>query len=80
MSAPFPLPHRDGFVDFLDEVWNHPLPRLIRFVGRGVLPPFVVSSLDVTTNVLRINKEIYDQLSKDEQRRARRTHHTIELV
>lgn len=48
-------------------------PRLIRFVTSEVLPSNVVSYLDESKNLLRINKDIYDTLDKMVQQRIEKT-------
>ena len=48
-------------------------PRLIRFVTSEVLPSNVVSYLDGSKNLLRINKDIYDTLDVSVQYRIQKT-------
>ena len=48
-------------------------PRLIRFVTSEVLPSNVVSYLDESKNLLRINKDIYDTLDVSVQYRIQKT-------
>jgi len=48
-------------------------PRLIRFVTSEVLPSNVVSYLDESKNLLRINKDIYDTLDVSVQHRIQKT-------
>ena len=74
MNTQRPMPDR------LDRVWNHPLPRLIRFVDPGVLPRPVVAALQEEHNLLLIDRELYAKLSPTDQHRARRVHHTLELA
>ncbi len=49
------------------------LPRIIRFVTSEVLPDNIVSYLDESKNLLRINKGIYDTLDKMVQQRIEKT-------
>ncbi len=48
------------------------LPRIWRFTS-GVLPSGTIATLNHQTNILVIDRELYDQLSKSEQHRLLRT-------
>jgi len=48
-------------------------PRLWRFVGPGVLPAWVLCTLDKKFNTLTINKEAFDALPEMERHRVLRT-------
>lgn len=57
---------------------NHHLPRLFRPVTatsppEDALPPDVVAALDASTNVLRINVELFEQLDPHQRRMVEQT-------
>ncbi len=50
-------------------------PRILRFVDPDKMPDGdTLCTLDDTTNVLTINKELYELLDEMEQHRVQRTH------
>lgn len=63
---------------------TEPLPRLIRFVEAWELPQLparygesTLATLDPDQNILRVNKEAYDQLGEFDQDRVLKSRHTI---
>jgi len=53
-------------------------PRLWRFVESAAMPhPDVVAMLDKKNNVLRVNRDLFDTLDRDQQKRVMRTHFAI---
>jgi hypothetical protein len=59
---------------------NRPvLERIFRYVGPGVLPADTIASLDKPTNVLTIDRELYDQLSEGGKREILRMEAACEV-
>jgi hypothetical protein len=63
---------------------TEPLPRLIRFVEAWELPQLparygetTMSTLDPIQNLLKVNKEMYEQLGDLDKDRVLKTRHTI---
>lgn len=49
-------------------------PRLIRFVGPDQFPSSdTIATLDRPNNLLRVNRELFEQLDKEEQEKVLRT-------
>jgi hypothetical protein len=48
-------------------------PRLIRYVDSSMLPPGVVCDFDSDTNLLRVNRELYNKLDDVGQHQVLRT-------